>query len=173
MLFVALVLWLTGIVLTDFVKRRVPNRWLVVGAGLAFVALTWNASPLAVTWQDALTGGGVAFVVLLGFYALGMMGAGDVKFAAVLGLWLGGPPLVPIAVGAGLLAGGHALVCLARRHGPALLRRQRQAAGAMPASAPIAGHASANAPALDGAIPYAGYLALMALLWIALSLAPP
>lgn len=168
-----LISWLVSVVAFDLLQRRVPNQWLLLSAALAFFVLARDASPLAVTWQDALTGGGVAFVVLLGFYALGMMGAGDVKFAAVLGLWLGGPPLVPIAVGAGLLAGGHALVCLARRHGPALLRRQRQAAGAMPASAPIAGHASANAPALDGAIPYAGYLALMALLWIALSLAPP
>ena len=168
-----LISWLVSVVAFDLLQRRVPNRWLLLSAALAFLVLARDASPLAVTWQDALTGGGVAFVVLLGFYALGMMGAGDVKFAAVLGLWLGGPPLVPIAVGAGLLAGGHALVCLARRHGPALLRRQRRAAGAMPVGTPVAGHASAHAPALDGAIPYAGYLALMALLWIALSLAPP
>ncbi len=168
-----LVVWITGVLFCDFAWRRVTNQWVVIGAVFALAAIACGMSPLAVTWQDALTGGGVAFTVLLGFYALGMMGAGDVKFAAVLGLWLGGPPLVPIAVGAGLLAGGHALVCLARRHGPALLRRQRRAAGAMPAGTPVAGHASANAPALDGAIPYAGYLALMALLWIALSLAPP
>ena len=154
--------WLVGVVVCDFAQRRVPNRWLSAGAIVAFVALAWDGSPLGVTWQHALTGGLGAFAILLCFYALGMMGAGDVKFAGVLGLWLGGPALVPIAIGAGLLAFGHALFCLARRHGPSLPGRRRCADGDVTRTA-----ASATGTAMDAAIPYAGYLALVALLWVA------
>lgn len=173
MLSCAFVFWLAGVAVCDFAKRRVPNRWLLAGAILAIVALIWNVSPLAVTWQQALAGGIGAFTILLGFYALGMMGAGDVKFAGVLGLWLGGPALVPIAVGAGVLAFGHALFCLARRHGPSLTGRRRCADGDATAvaatnlDAPVTGTGPRTGPTMNGAIPYAGYLALMALLWVA------
>jgi len=161
-LFFVLISWLAGTVAFDFGYRRVPNLWLLAGAIFATVALSWNGSPLAVTWQQALTGGVGAFAILLCFYVLGMMGAGDVKFAGVLGLWLGGPALVPIAIGAGLLAFGHALFCLARRHGPSLPGRRRCADGDVTRTA-----ASATGTAMDAAIPYAGYLALVALLWVA------
>lgn len=37
-----------------------------------------------------------AFISQLIFYRFGLMGAGDVKFAAVLGLWVGWELLIPI-----------------------------------------------------------------------------
>lgn len=174
----ALVLWIIGVSVCDFVWRRVPNSWVLAGALFAIGALASGNSPLSVTWREALIGGAGAFTMLLSFYMLGMMGAGDVKFAGVLGLWLGGPPLVPIAIGAGLLAGGHALFCLARRHGPMPLGGRRSSKGTgkgegeahvVVTTATGAG-ASTTDPVMDGAIPYAGYLALMALLWTALRL---
>lgn len=164
MLFV-LIPWLAGIAIVDFAKRRVSNQWLLAGALVAIGTLARDGSPLDVTWQQALIGGIGAFVVLLGFYALGVMGAGDVKFAGVLGLWVGGPALVPIATGAGLLAGGHALFCLARRHGPRSMGRGDE--GHVPAGEGTRASASNGAPVTTGGIPYAGYLAVMALLWLA------
>ena len=171
-MFFVLISWLAGTVAFDFGYRRVPNLWLLAGAIFATVALSWNGSPLAVTWQQALTGGVGAFAILLCFYVLGMMGAGDVKFAGVLGLWLGGPALVPITVGAGLLAGGHALFWLARHRGPALLRRRRCADGEIDAGTGTLADASASRIAMTMAIPYAGYLAIAALLWLASGAVP-
>lgn len=152
-------LWLVGVVACDFARRRVPNRWVMAGAVFAIVALAVGRSPLAVSWPDALLGGIGAFLILLCFYAMGLMGAGDVKFAGVLGLWVGGSPLLPIVMGAGLLAGGHALFSLIRHHGPWKARAD--------AKAP-----SAAVPRARASIPYAGYLALMALVWLALRLEP-
>jgi prepilin peptidase CpaA len=163
-----LVFWIAGVVVCDFAWRRVPNGWLAAGGVAAIATIAGSASPVGVTWQVALIGSGGAFTALLCFYAMGLMGAGDVKFAGVLGLWLGGPPLLPIAVGAGLLAGGHALFCLARRYLPHLSRRANRRAEAH-AGIEVATSSPGDA-AMDGAIPYAGYLALMALLWIALRL---
>jgi len=90
---------------------------------------------------------------------MGLRGAGDVKFAGVLGLWMGAAPLLPIAMGAGLLAGGHALFSLARHHGPWRTR-------------PDAATSSTASARAQASIPYAGYLALMALVWLALRLEP-
>jgi prepilin peptidase CpaA len=170
---VFIVPWLIGVVVCDFAWRRVPNQWLLVGIAFATAALVWNDSPLAVTWQQALTGGLGAFAVLLCFYALGMMGAGDVKFVGVLGLWLGGPALVPIAIGAGLLAGGHALFWLARHRGPSLLKRRRCADDDIGTGVGTLTDASVSRVAMTIAIPYAGYLALVALLWVAAGTIPP
>ena len=167
-----LIPWLVGIAVVDFARRRVSNQWLLAGALFAIGTLAKDGSPLAVTWQQGLTGGIGAFVVLLGFYALGMMGAGDVKFAGVLGLWLGGGPLMPIAIGAGLLAGIHAFSHLAR-HGRPSLPGRRDDDGDMSVDGATSADAADAASAMNGAIPYAGYLALMALLWLALRLVPP
>jgi prepilin peptidase CpaA len=167
-----LVFWLIGTAFEDFARRRVSNRWLLVSAACAITALFWNGSTPAMTWQQALTGGLGAFAILLCFYALGMMAAGDVKFAGVLGLWLGASALVPIAVGAGLLAGGHALFWLARHRGPALLRRRRCADGEIDAGTGTLADASASRIAMTMAIPYAGYLAIAALLWLASGAVP-
>ncbi len=170
--FLSLVIWLIGVVFHDFAARRVPNKWILAGAIFAIASLAWDGSPSPMTWQQALIGGLGAFAILLCFYALGMMAAGDVKFVGVLGLWLGGPALVPIAVGAGLLAGGHALFWLARHRGPALLRQRRCADGKIDAGTGTLADAPASRIAMTMAIPYAGYLAIAALLWLASGAVP-
>ena len=78
---------------SDLAVRRVPNA--VVLPGLACgVALLGLGSGLDATWWS-LARAGIAMVVLAGFYlALGLafpsgMGMGDVKWAAVVGLYLG------------------------------------------------------------------------------------
>lgn len=90
---------------------------MLVGVALAGVSLALNVHPLNLTAEQALTAAAGGFVALLAFYAMGLMGAGDVKFAAALGLWLGPWPLLWVWVSASLLAGAHALALLAwRRH---------------------------------------------------------
>lgn len=55
-------------------------------------------SAVNVDLKDSLIGFFVAFFAFLFFYQMKMMGAGDVKFAAVLGLWIGWKLLLPIWV---------------------------------------------------------------------------
>lgn len=102
---------------SDFYARRVPNRWLLLAlaVGALLHAHAWLAGqagfPVA-----ALLGLGIGLVALLPFYAIGWMGAGDVKFFAVLGFLLGWRALLPIWIGASLLAGVHALLALSGPH---------------------------------------------------------
>lgn len=78
---------------TDLAVRRVPNV-VVLPAFVVVVALLVIASVSAGQWW-ALARGGIAAVMLGGFYlALGLavpagMGLGDVKWAAILGAYLG------------------------------------------------------------------------------------
>lgn len=92
----------------DLWARRVPNRLLIVF--LAMQCALMAHSPSAISWESGLVGMAAGFVALLPFYALRMMGAGDVKFAAVLGLMTGPEVFLWSWVGAGLLAGIHGLL---------------------------------------------------------------
>ncbi len=87
----------------DYRRHRVPN-WLNAGlaaAGLAARAVLEGWSGLGA----GLLGMAAGFALLFVLWAMHAMGAGDVKFAAALGAWLG-PHLVFQAVLAGALAGG-------------------------------------------------------------------
>ncbi|MCJ0763915.1 A24 family peptidase [Variovorax terrae] len=108
-----LLAWLLMAIVWDCRMRRVPNGLVLSGAACAMLALAVGGSPFHITFLQALLGGAVGFAVLLPFYATGVMGAGDVKFACVAGLWFGWQPLLPIWVLGSLLAGMHALVWLA------------------------------------------------------------
>ncbi|MHB8244361.1 MAG: prepilin peptidase [Acidimicrobiales bacterium] len=83
----------TAVSATDLAQRRVPNR-AVLAALVPGAALLALASGLDATWWP-LARAGIAMVVLAGFYlTLGLafpsgMGMGDVKWAAVTGLFLG------------------------------------------------------------------------------------
>ena len=152
----AAAVFLSSVLCFDLLQRRVPNRLLVAGALGALVVLACGSAPFGLHWPSALAAAVMAFAALLAAYAAGVMGAGDVKFAAVLGLWVGMPLLGPIAIGAGLLAGLHALFWFGLRIVQPL---------AMP-----------YIPALPSGrwaqIPFAGYLALAALAWIGRGVVP-
>jgi prepilin peptidase CpaA len=76
-----------GMAACDLKTRRIPNYLTLGGAlgGLGF-QLGYHGFPGLL---DGLAGWGLGFILLLGPYLLGGMGAGDVKASAALGAWLG------------------------------------------------------------------------------------
>lgn len=77
---------------TDIRRREIDN-WLNAGIALAAPLFWWACDlPLwpGVAWQVGLAA--ITFAVLLGMFALGAMGGGDVKLLTALALWF--TPLV-------------------------------------------------------------------------------
>lgn len=105
------------VAISDLAVRKVFNL-MVVAALLAqagFVAMAdAGASRLVTQLEPAVTGLVVGFVLLLPLYAFRAMGAGDVKFFAVLGWWMGPAALLPVFVLASLMAGVHAVALSAQ-----------------------------------------------------------
>jgi len=113
-----LLLWLLIAIVQDGLERRIRNGLVLAGMVLALAALATGLQPFGLGWTQALLGGMVAFGGLLCFYAFGLMGAGDVKFAGALGLWVGLQPLLPIWFAASALAGLHGLLWLTLQRWP-------------------------------------------------------
>lgn len=91
-------LWLCVSAASDAIYRRIYN-WILIFGGLAAIAsisIFQKSHPVDIQLLDSFVGAVVAFSVLIFFYIAKMMGAGDVKFAAVLGLWVGWQLLLPI-----------------------------------------------------------------------------
>jgi prepilin peptidase CpaA len=89
--------WLAGIVFSaillvaaigDLRTRRIPNRLVAI---LALLGIAFSVARLPFIEGLSLAGGGllVGLVCWLPFYALGWLGAGDVKLYAAAGAWLG------------------------------------------------------------------------------------
>ena len=112
----AFVTMLVAITLTDLERRIIPNKILLVGA-IAGVAIAAVADPGSLPERgiSLAAAGGLLFAVALA-YPRGM-GMGDVKLAAVMGLYLGRSvaPALLIAFAAGSLVG----LALIARHGAA------------------------------------------------------
>ena len=99
------------VVATDLVARRVSNRALLatILAAVAMQATNTSGSP---SLAQSLTAMVIGLVALLPFYAVGWMGAGDVKLFSVIGLLHGPQVLLPVWLSASVAAGLHALVCI-------------------------------------------------------------
>jgi prepilin peptidase CpaA len=156
-------LWLLFVAVYDFRQRRVPNWLVLAGAAVALVALALEMQPFDIGWTTAFTGAAVGFGCLLLLYAVGFMGAGDVKFAGALGLWVGLPALLPIWVVGSLLAGLHSTLFLALQHWPVFPRLSLMLQG-RPAAAIDSGTAPKRKRRL--VVPYAAYLALATAAWM-------
>jgi len=92
---------------TDWRSRRIPN-WLtvpgfVVGVALNTVLAGWSGM------KESLLGAGLAFALLLPFWLLKSLGAGDLKFAVALGAYTGPGRLIDILIGSVFVAGVMAL----------------------------------------------------------------
>jgi prepilin peptidase CpaA len=128
---------------------------VLLGLATSLTALFSGAQPLQISIWNGLAGMIAAFAALLPFYALRWMGAGDVKFAAVAGLWFGlTPDLLIIWLGGNLLASLHGLAVLAWR---------KWLVGSV--------QLTLNPQAIQRSIPYAGYMAIMAI-WLLLRTGP-
>ncbi|WP_156414171.1 prepilin peptidase [Bordetella sp. N] len=133
------------VVIYDLRWRRVPNKLLLAAMALQLVALVVmqtglvaGALPGARGWIQALSGFalGLLFIVL---WRLRLMGAGDVKYMAALGLFTGPWTLALAVLWASVPGGVHALY--------QAFRRIRQGPSGRPARG----------------VPYAAYIALAVL----------
>lgn len=87
----------------DLMRHRIPNLLLLLGLGLALY--TQLALPMGRGLWVSLEGLGIASLIMLPFYLLKAMGAGDVKLLAVVGAFLGPLDIVG-ALLATFVAGG-------------------------------------------------------------------
>lgn len=99
---------------TDLRARRISNALVVVVLVAAAVRVGLAALGAPVVTADAVLAGGpgaaalgalVGLAVMLPLYALGMMGAGDVKLFAAAGAWLGPAGVFAAAVYTALAGG--------------------------------------------------------------------
>jgi prepilin peptidase CpaA len=98
----------------DLRSRRIPNVLTFGSAAAAFLAHGYIAGVPGTGWSIAGWCVGVAF--FLPIFALGGMGAGDVKLLAALGAWLGPGPAIWVALFS-LIAGGVLGLVVAIGHG--------------------------------------------------------
>jgi prepilin peptidase CpaA len=109
-IFVTVVALIVGLVacVTDVQTRRIPNV-LTFGAAAAAVAVHTLAG--GVGGLGTSVGGWLLGAALfLPFFALGGMGAGDVKLLAALGAWLGPRDILWVAIYASMAGGVMAVV---------------------------------------------------------------
>lgn len=157
------------IAISDLYARRVPNAWLLAACAIAVpLLIAGQFSAPRLPWAAHLLGAVLGLLALLPFYALRWMGAGDVKFFAVLGLLLGWQALLPVWILASLAAGAHALLVLSARQIagclPLRLQLQVSRASAHWQSWPAVRGLQAARQGRHG-IPYAAYLAFAAIGW--------
>lgn len=85
-------IWALVVALIDHRTRRIPNVLLLPAFVVATLALVvTQVSLLGAPWLSALGGMALAMSPWLLGYILGHVGAGDAKFAAILGLICGFP----------------------------------------------------------------------------------
>jgi leader peptidase (prepilin peptidase) / N-methyltransferase len=106
---------LATITLTDLERRVIPNVILLAGA-VAAVAIVAATDPSSLPERAAAAAGGGAFLLLFALIYPQGMGMGDVKLAAVMGLFLG-VSIIP-ALFVGILLGGIVGISLVLRFGP-------------------------------------------------------
>jgi prepilin peptidase CpaA len=99
---------------TDLRTSRIPN-WLTfsaMAAGVLYHGLAPSGAGFPASGLGLLAG----VFVFFPFFALGALGAGDVKLMAALGTWLGWLPVVYVAL-YGAIAGGVLAVIVSMWHG--------------------------------------------------------
>ena len=106
LLFIA---WAAVVAICDCRRRRIPNSVVVAGLAAAFGCALVQCGAFGMSLGQAACGALIGLAALLPFFALGAMGAADVKVFAVLGAWCGMHALLGLWMAASLAAGVHAL----------------------------------------------------------------
>ncbi|WP_396431405.1 prepilin peptidase [Limnohabitans sp.] len=86
----------------DLLRRRIPNTLVLWGA---LTALALSLTPRGIGLDSALLGGMAGFLVFFSMYLFKMVGAGDVKLVAAVGMLVGWPEMAQVCV-AILITGG-------------------------------------------------------------------
>lgn len=107
----ALTAWAFGLAYEDWRRRRLSNALLLAGIALGLVHwAVYETMPLGNSVSQGAQAAAIALLALLPLYAAGWMGAGDVKFCAVIG-WLAGlRGLLAVFLVGSVVAGGLALL---------------------------------------------------------------
>lgn len=96
----------------DLRTRRIPN---VLTFGAAVAALVFHAAMAGTTGVMTTAGGWLLGVALFfPFFALGGLGAGDVKLLGAIGAWLGPGVVLPVGMYSALAGGIFAIVVALR-----------------------------------------------------------
>jgi prepilin peptidase CpaA len=95
----------------DLSTRRVPNVFTIGAALLAFFYFAVVGGPAEATWS--VLGWATGLALFLPLFAVGALGAGDVKLLAAFGAWLGPSGALWSALWAGILGGVMALAVAA------------------------------------------------------------
>lgn len=116
---VALAVTVALAAVTDIQRQRVPN-WLTLSATVVALTLhTVSGGSTGLLFSAA--GLACGFALLIGFYAAGGMGAGDVKLLATVGAFVGATQVLWVflfaAIAGGLYALGVLLVTMINRSG--------------------------------------------------------
>ena len=111
---VPLCIWAAVIAWYDIRYRRVPNAALILVLVPAILALAIQGKGLLGEMPlGSIVGAVLGFALTLPGYVMRRFGAGDVKFAAVLGLLMGMVRGFELVLGASLLMGATAVLLLA------------------------------------------------------------
>jgi prepilin peptidase CpaA len=136
-----------------------PNSLVAAGLAAGLLCAVLKAGPFNVSAGHALLGAAAGLLAFLPFFALGLMGAADVKVFSVFGAWCGASALPGLWIIASIAGGLHALWLLAAT-------RARLARFGSLASF---GRRNGPAFALSGkaGTPYGACLSLAAFVWLA------
>jgi prepilin peptidase CpaA len=123
---IALAALLLVAAMVDLKSRRIPNALsLAIGVGGAAASCLGAAAPPI----SAASAFAITVIVLVGAWLGGVLGAGDVKFAGAVAVWVGLSRLPSYAAATALAGGALSLVWFAMS--VAMRRSQRAALGIM------------------------------------------
>ncbi|MEY4268087.1 MAG: hypothetical protein RIS90_2622 [Pseudomonadota bacterium] len=109
-------LLLAGVI--DYRTHRIPNLLVLCGLAFGLVYNGFNPPVPGATPFWGLAGAGLGLLALLPLYALGIMGAGDVKLMAMVGAFVGPAPLLHVLLYT-LMSGGLLALALVLARGRA------------------------------------------------------
>jgi prepilin peptidase CpaA len=145
----------------DVRERRIPNV-NVVALLIGGLAFSLSTRPLGDALLGSLLGGALGFALFIAFWPMGLIGAGDVKLFAAVGVWLGPSATMSAALVTALVGGVLAVFSLARS-GQLRTAFQRVFLAVSTRSAAVLAPVAGETPKPAGHLPYGVAIAAGAL----------